>query len=120
MTLKKSSNSGTPYTKQAKELSAADICAIINECGKSGVTQISYRHLTISFGNNAGEIADGAMTATGGVQIPLSSLQPQQIQPEKIDDSERQWLEEEYEAELMLMDPAAYESRIAKEMGDNG
>ena len=110
----KNSDSGTICTPDRNKklrrhaLKVDEICALIKQCSESGVTEITFGELHISFASKAIEaLPEQAIAGT---------------EPEKIEqDLERKEIEDKEDllAHMLVEDPVAYERlRLAGELED--
>lgn len=82
-----------------KQLSAAEICKIIDSCKKAGVVELKFRELSLNFNPNY------------NLETPASTT-GFEFSAGQIDKPQRKELDEDTLDELMLSNPAAYEEAL--------
>lgn len=95
-----------PPTPQTTALLAAEICAIIEVCGKAGVRSLQYQGLRLNFGQ-----IDKAQ-AIEQVPITQEQIEKQAAQASALQTKDEFKAKDEFLADLQLTDPVKYEQMI--------
>lgn len=96
-------------TKNSKVvLSAADICAIIKECGQSGVREFSYDSLCISYGQNYAPNLEP-------VHVAPQLQEAQIVQSQEAIELKAAESQEDRMQQMLITDPAEYERMLHAE-----
>ena len=89
----------TPKDVMIDGVAAADICKIIEQCGRSGVSTLSYKGLEIKLGSE--RTSELPKTLPEIIQQPLI-----------LTDEQKEALEEAQNLQLAIDDPLAYEQQF--------
>ena len=96
-------------------LSATDVCAIIKECGQSGVRELKFYGLNLSFGNLV------AAQAIEPVIVPHETQKKSDSQAREAIERRELELKDEFVQDLLVSDPQEYERLLRnEELVDDG
>ncbi len=96
---------------EKNEFSVADVCLILESCGKNHVAELKLGALQVKFGSQARETTSGAVELSVDA-AELASLQEKLAQKSLESDEIR--VREQQVAEMPLTDPLLYEEMLAR------
>lgn len=102
----------SPDTKTV--FNVEQVCAIISKCAESGVTELKFGDLHVSFQPKSEQTTQAATWARPAhhSDTEISEELLRQTDKERLEQDERRFREEQL-AEMMLTDPLAYEELLA-------
>jgi len=97
--------------RENKSINCKEVCAIIKICSESGVRELSFGGLKVSFGRHANEVL--ALDNTYAAPQAIHEAQAIEASQKAIEQEELSTKEEQL-SQMMIEDPLEYEAMVAR------